>query len=132
MEKQRIPLAYLAVGFTLIAIVVYYLFLPSNFEVVGYHKKQMTNGSNFRVYSVAVKSFQDSQSFWDKMKSFGDEQIFTNGGQTIVYFFNGKNNTPNVSTTGISFDKKYEPYCLAVYRKTTGKPVAFNKHPFEN
>jgi len=103
----------------------------SDFDDIGYHKKETLNGSNFRVYSVYVKNFNDTPEMWDKILDYAKNKMYTEGGTTIVFFFNDKSNTPDVTFVGKDFDKKYEKYCVAGYWKyPTGKET-FNKYPFK-
>ena len=57
--------------------------------------------------------------------------MYTEGGTTIVFFFNDKLNTPDVTFVGADFDKKYNNYCIAGYWKYPNGKEKFNKFPFK-
>jgi len=89
----------------------------SDFEQVGYYKTKLRNGSYFRLFSVYTSSTN-----WEKMKKYAQNQMWSEGGSTFVFFFNDRKNTPDVTQVGMKFNKKYERYWIAGYWKyPTGK-----------
>ena len=101
------------------------------FEQVGYHKKTLSNGANFRVFSIYVSEFRDDPDMWSKIQSHAKLQSYTPGGTTTVFFFKNRDMTPDVTFVGEKFDEKYEPYCVAGYWKYPTGNEQFSKFPFE-
>jgi len=131
--KKKTGCSIFVISFIGIMFIVYIISQMSgnNFEDVGYYKMKTKNGSNSRVYSVYVNDFSDSPEIWDKIQKYAKNKMYTAGGTTIVFFFNDKNNTPDVTYVGAEFDKKYEKYCVAAFWKyPTGKET-FGKYPFK-
>ncbi|MCK4642743.1 hypothetical protein KAU32_03805 [bacterium] len=96
-------------------------------ESVGYYKKDNDNGSYTRVFSFYTKSTN-----FESIKNHAEKQMWSRNGLTVVYYFNDRNNTPDVTFTGNEFNKKYEPYCIAGFWKYTNGKTAFNKYPFKD
>jgi|GEM_PF-2598616 len=102
-----------------------------NFEDIGYYKVDTNNGSHSRVFSVYVKGFKDTPDIWEDIRKYAEDKMYSAGGMTIVFFFNDKDNTPDVTFTGAEFDKRYEKYCVAGYWKYPNGKVTFYKYPFK-
>lgn len=102
----------------------------SDFEQVGYYKKEMPNGSNMRVFSIFVKNFQDDESTWAKIIKYAKSQMYSERGNTFVFFFNDRSNTPDVTFTGAEFPTIYEKYCIAAFWKYPSGKEEFSKYPF--
>ncbi len=94
--------------------------LKSIFETIGYYKKHPT-----RVFSV----YTNSKDFRE-IKLNAKKKMYTSSGMTMVFFFNDKTNTPDVTFVGAEFDKKYEKYCIAAYRKYPNGDEDF-EYPFK-
>ena len=90
------------------------------FEDIGYYKK-----SPSRVFSVYTSSVDSI-----RIEEYAKNKPYTPGGMTMVFFFNDKMNTPDVTFVGAEFDKKYEKYCIAVYRKYPNGDEDF-EYPFK-
>ncbi len=133
--KRRIgPKGALFIG--LFIVITAYLYSNllnqnNNFIDVGYYKIPSPYGSYNRIYSVYVKDFIDSPEMWEKIKEYAKSKMYSAGGNTIVFFFNDLENTPDVNLVGIEFDKKYEPYCIASFYKYPNGSEEFYKYPFK-
>ena len=101
------------------------------FEQIGYYKKALANGANFRVFSVYVNEFKDTSDVWSKIEDYARLKMYTPGGTTMVFFFKDRNMTPDVTFVGENFDKKYEIYCVAGYWKYPNGKEKFAKYPFK-
>jgi len=91
------------------------------FEDIGYYKKNRT-----RIFSVYTSSVD-----FTKIEEYAKNKPYTSGRVTMVYFFNDKSNTPDVTFIGGEFDKKYEKYCIAMYGKFPNGSEQFGRYPFK-
>jgi len=103
--------------------------IDKGFVEVGYYKKTNQFNSDNRVYSIYVEDFKDSPGVWDIIEKYGKSKMWSSKGSTTVLFFNNKQNTPDVTYTGVNFPDIYESYWIAGYWKyTTGKEI-FIRYP---
>lgn len=98
----------------------------SSFEMVGYSKIK-----NSLHVNVRVLSFYTSEVDPAKIMQHAKAQSYTEGGTTTVFYFNSKENTPDVTFVKENFDKKYEPYCIAAYWKYPNGNESFKENPFQ-
>lgn len=117
-------------GCGILILIVFIIYLvtmlfPSRFEEIGYYKSNKQ-----RVYSVYVNNFTGSTADFGEMFKHAQSKMYTEGGSTIVFFFNNKSNTPNVSLTGANFSKQYEPNCVAAYWKYPNGKEDYAHYPF--
>ena len=127
-------------GCAIALVIVFLLFMAGTImidlepaEMVGYYKKELANGSNKRVYSFFVKEFdKNNPEMWQELEEQAKDQMYTNGGLTVVLFFKDKSTTPDVTMSGLEFPKKYEPYCVAGYWKYPNGNERFFKYPFKD
>lgn len=134
-QKRKLNTDAVIIIVVVIGILVYLLSTLLNqndeFVTIGYYKKATPYVSSYnRVFSIYVKNFSDTPEMWAKIQKFAKEQMYTSGGNTVVLFFDDLLHTPDVTYTGLEFDKKYERYCIAsFYRYPNGK-MEFYKYPF--
>ena len=102
-----------------------------NFEQVGYSKIKLATGSNKRVFSFYVKNFSDNPTTWNEIERFAKKQMYTSGGTNLVFFFDDRKNTPDVTFVAEQFDAKYEKYCIAAYWKYPTGVEKFSRYPFK-
>jgi len=98
----------------------------ADFEQVGYNKVKTRSGSYSRVFSVYTSSLD-----FNAMEKYAKKQTYTPGGTTMVFFFNDRSNTPDVTFVGSEFDSKYEKYMVAAYWKYPKGQEKFQKYPGE-
>ncbi len=100
---------------------------------IGYFKEVLLNGSNKRVYSLYVKDFnKDDPEMWQGLEEQAKGKMYSNGGLTVVLFFESEGTTPDVTLSGLEFPEKYKPYCVAGYWKYPNGNEKFVKYPFKN
>ena len=106
------------------------------FEEIGYYKEKFsivlgnnTKDSYNRVYSIYVNKFSDTPSIWGKMKEYAKDKMHSAGGSTIVYFFNNKKHTTQLSYSGDIIPQWDQPYCVAKYSGGSLEKWPFNNEP---
>jgi hypothetical protein len=101
--------------------------LKGNFTEVAFYRNENNTGPVVRIYAVTVED-----TLWEEMKAYGNYMPHTKYGSTKVYFFLKDKPTPDkVFPQGENFDKKYFPYCLALYEKDAMSSVSFRKKPYK-
>jgi hypothetical protein len=114
----------------LVALIISACMVESDFVQVGFYRKVTAISTN-RVYSYYVKNFEDNPEMWKKMEDFAKSQPYTQRGITAVFFFNDRQNTPDVTLIGLEFPESYEPYCVAGYWKWPTGVEDFKEYPFK-
>ena len=94
----------------------------SEFEKIGYYK----NGK------IRIRSYYTSTMDFEKIKNHARTMPWTEGGVTHIYYFDDKENTPNVSHLGVKFSPRFKKSCIASYNKLTHNEENFEKYPFKN
>ena len=91
------------------------------FEEVGFWKDRGN-----RVYSVYT-----SHTDWDLIREYATKKPWKPGRLTMVYFFNDRKNTPDISTYKVGYDipKRYQYYLVAVYQHLGNGKEKFTKSP---
>lgn len=95
--------------------------IADTFEKIGYWRKE-----NTRVYSVFTPHLD-----WTAMSEYAKSREWDEGGTTIVYFFNSRENTPNISEMENPYEwsDKHKPYWVAIYSKYPKGPGEFIQYP---
>lgn len=96
------------------------------FEQVGYYKKDY-----HRVYSYWVKDFEETDAQWAAVEEYAKSRMWSEGGFTAVLFFADRENTPDVTYTGLEFPEAYEPHCIAGFWKIANGSMEFRRYPFK-
>jgi len=116
-------------------IVIANLMNPSTQEIsttntklkeIGYNKRDYN-----RIYSIAVINFVDDEEVWNAMEEYAKNKMYTQGATTCVIFFDGEENTPDVTLIGLDYPEKYDDYTLAIYWKYANGKEIFEKYPMK-
>jgi len=100
--------------------------LQGGFKEVAMYRNENNTGPIVRVYAVSV---QDTRT--KDMRPYGDLMPYTKYGTTTVYFFDAAKPFPNsLDAAGPHFEARYNPNCLAVYRKDANGQVSLDENPF--
>ena len=100
--------------------------LKGEFEEMVFFRNENNTGPIIRLYAVYTPD-----TTWESMKSYGEYMPHTKYGNTKVFFFNSRENTPpNLSPAEPYFDEKYLPYCSGFYEKSAMGQERFLKYPF--
>ena len=97
-----------------------------HFDMVGYFKVRNALGANVRVFS-----FYTTENDSSKIQEHAKRRPYTKGGSTTVFYFNSRENTPDVTFVREQFDNRYEPYCIAAYWRFPNGTDKFQEKPFE-
>lgn len=99
---------YLILGIALLIIGIIWGSIDSaGFKQIGYYKNH-----HYRVFSIYTSTTNK-----EKIKKYAQKEMWSPGGITYVLFFNNKDNTPDVTSTGMKFNHKYDKYLIAQYIK---------------
>ncbi|HMA61496.1 MAG TPA: hypothetical protein VKP78_02490 [bacterium] len=93
------------------------------FEKVGYF---INEKSSIKIYSYYTKV-----NNFDKIKAHAQSLPWKKGGVTHVYYFNDRENTPNVTHLGVKLKPRFRKNCIAYYYKLTNGKGNFTKYPFK-
>lgn len=100
--------------------------LKGEFIEMAKYRNENNTGPVIRVYAVLV-----SDTLWNEMKAYGDFMPHTKYGNTKVYFFLEKENTPErLRSTEPYFDGNFQNNCVAQFEKTAMGETRFKKYPF--
>jgi len=101
--------------------------LDSQYIEIGYHKSKLRDGF-LRVHSVYSPDLN-----WDEMKVYAESKRWTGiGSQTVVYFFDDKGMTPDVTIRGIDFSREYFDHWIAGYWHKSNGDTMFEQQPTES
>lgn len=101
--------------------------LHGTYKEVAMYRNENNIGPIIRIYAVTVSD----TTHWDEMEQYGNLMLYTKYGTTRVYFFSADKPAPlEIYPQRPNFDKRFEPYCLAVYEKDAMSQVHFRKKPF--
>jgi hypothetical protein len=101
--------------------------LEGEYEELAFYRNENNTGPIVRIYAVYA-----SDTLWDQMKSYGEFMPHTKYGNTKVYFFNSKENTPTtLRPDEPNFDGVYNSYCIGFYEKSSMGQERFVKYPFK-
>ncbi len=113
------------------------------FEEIGYFKaapneKGNNASGNVRVKTYYVGNFKDDPQVWADIEKHAKSEMWSEGGVTIIFYFNDKQHTPgDIITlakdyeTALSFPESYNKYCVAGYWKYTDGREKFIKYPLK-
>jgi hypothetical protein len=100
--------------------------LEGEFIEMAKYRNENNTGPVIRVYAVLA-----SDTLWNEMKAYGDFMPHTKYGNTKVFFFLDKENTPErLSSTEPYFDSHFQSNCVAQFEKTAMGEARFKKYPF--
>lgn len=100
--------------------------LEGDFEEISFYRNENNTGPVIRVYAVVI-----SDTLWAEMKQYGDFMPHTKYGNTKVFFFMDKTNTPQkVQGSEPYFNQNLQPFCIAKYEKSAMGETKFFKYPF--
>jgi hypothetical protein len=100
--------------------------LEGEFEEMAFFRNENNTGPIIRLYAVYTPD-----TLWDKMRSYGAFMPHTKYGNTQVFFFHSRENTPTQLGPGEPyFEEKYSSYCIGLYEKSAMGQERFVKYPF--
>ena len=100
------------------------------FEQVGYYKAEGVDAPN-RVFSYFVSDFDDSEGLWADLQKHAQSRMYSEGGTTLVFYFNDRQHTPDVTQVGSEFPASYESDCVAAFWKYATGKEDFRRYPFK-
>jgi len=101
--------------------------LSMDFVEVGKYRNENNTGPIKRIYAVAV-----SDTLWGEMEKYGKLMPHTKYGNTQVFFFLDKNQTPSkISGEEPHFEQNFRKYCIAKFEKKAMGEESFRRYPFE-
>lgn len=119
----------LVVGSVIVSIATWSPFpspFKSTFEVKGFYYRKTPPQYN-------VASYYTNSTDKEEILKYAKQALPWNGQETIIiFFFNDRAHTPDVTISGVNWPKKYEPYCIAIYSKMPNGSESFQEHPFKN
>ncbi len=93
------------------------------FEEKASYRNENNTGPVQRIYAVWM-----AEADWDEMKRYGELMPHTKYGNTKVFFFLDKNNTPTkVFPDEPYYDASLAPYCVAIFEKKAMGEEAFRQ-----
>lgn len=99
--------------------------LKSNFEMVGFYYRKTPP-------QLSVASYYTNSTDKEEILEYAKKAFSWNGRETIIiFFFNDRANTPNVTYSGVNWPEQYEPYCVAMYSKMPTGLESFEEYPFK-
>jgi hypothetical protein len=102
--------------------------LAGEFKEIAFLRNEQNTGPVLRIYVVTVKD-----TLWQEMESYGNFKPHTKYGITQVYYFLEGTPVPRkLSLENDHIDKRYQPYCIALYKKTSVGQGLFIKRPFSS
>jgi hypothetical protein len=100
--------------------------LNGEFIEMAKYRNENNTGPVIRVFAVLA-----SDTLWNEMKAYGDFMPHTKYGNTKVYFFLDKENTPErLNSTEPYFDSRFQNNCVAQFERTAMGETRFKKYPF--
>ena len=100
--------------------------LKGEFIEMSKYRNENNTGPVIRIYAVFA-----SDTLWNEMKAYGDFMPHTKYGNTKVFYFIDKENTPNkLGASEPYFDSQFQKYCVGQYEKTAMGETRFKKFPF--
>lgn len=97
----------------------------SNFEMVGFYYRKTPP-------QLSVASYYTNSTDKEEILEYAKKAFSWNGRETIIiFFFNDRANTPNVTYSGVNWPEQYEPYCVAMYSKMPTGLESFEEYPFK-
>lgn len=100
--------------------------LDLEFEETAFYRNENNTGPVVRVYAVYA-----ADTLWNVLEQYGQFMPHTKYGNTKVFFFETKENSPqNINPEEPYFDEKYNQYCLAKYEKSSMGDINFVKYPY--
>ncbi|MGC8691319.1 MAG: hypothetical protein ACP5SP_07790 [Caldisericum sp.] len=114
-----------------------------DFEQMGYFKaapgeKGNKESGTVRVMTFYISNFKDDSQVWEDIEKHAKSQMWSQGGVTIIFYFNNKQNTPgDIITlaknydTALNFPESYNEYCVAGYWKYTNGRDEIIKYPLK-
>lgn len=100
--------------------------LDMEFEEMAMYRNENNTGPVVRIYSVFA-----ADTLWNVLEQYGQFMPHTKYGNTKVFFFDSKENSPlNINSEEPYFDEKYNRHCVAKYEKSSMGGISFAKYPF--
>lgn len=99
--------------------------LTGGYKELAVYRNENNTGPVVRIYAVSVKDVNPVE-----MQQYGEFMPYTKYGTTTVYFFKGDTLPDRVYPGESNFDKKFEEYCIAAYKKDASGIVTFEPLPF--
>ena len=97
----------------------------SNFELVGFYYRKT-------IPQFSVASYYTNSTDKEEILEYAKKAFSWNGHETIIlFFFNDRANTPDVTISGVDWPEQYEPYCVAMYSKFPTGLESFEEYPFK-
>ena len=86
---------------------------------------------NRRLITVYVSQFTDKLSVWMQIFDYANKLPLTQGGYTAVFFFNNRQDTPEIEYFTEEFEPASEARCVAGYWKYSNGTDIFRQYPFK-
>jgi hypothetical protein len=100
--------------------------LKGEFEEMAFSRNENNTGPIIRMYAVYTPD-----TLWENMKSYGEFMPHTKYGNTQVYFFSSRENTPKqLRLVEPYFEESFSSYCIGFYEKSAMGQERFVKYPF--
>ncbi|EMR03351.1 hypothetical protein ADICEAN_01529 [Cesiribacter andamanensis AMV16] len=100
--------------------------LPGGFQEVAFYRNENNTGPIIRLYAVSVRDASPEQ-----LQQYGNFMPHTKYGTTRVYFFKEGSPVPPALYPGdVNVDAAYQPYCIAMYEKSSMGQVSLVFEPF--
>ncbi len=100
--------------------------LDVEFEEMAFYRNENNTGPVIRIYAVYA-----ADTLWNTLEQYGDFMPHTKYGNTKVFFFNEKKNTPGETFPDAPyFAEEFREYCIASYEKSAMGGVKFTRYPF--
>ncbi|MCH7399614.1 hypothetical protein MM236_16575 [Belliella sp. DSM 107340] len=100
--------------------------LELEFEEMAFYRNENNTGPVIRVYSVYA-----ADTLWNILEEYGAFMPHTKYGNTKVFFFDSKENSPKTTFPEEPyFDEKYYKHCIGKYEKSSMGDEKFVKFPF--
>jgi len=86
---------------------------------------------NKRLFTVYVARFTANKSVWMQIFDYANKLPLTREGYTAVFFFDSRENTPEIDYFTEGFEPSSESRCVAGYWKYSNGTDIFRQYPFE-
>ena len=123
---------------TKVAILIVVIFILMGFMILSFDNGCKPSGEFEKVGyfinedpKVRIYSYYTQVEDFDRIKSHAQSLPWSEGGVTHVYYFDDRENTPNVTHLGVKLKPRFRKNCIAYFYKLTNKKENFTKHPFE-
>lgn len=101
--------------------------LEGEYVETAFYRNENNTGPIIRIYVVYT-----SDTAWSEMKAYGGFMPHTKYGNTKVYFFNSKEDSPKIIQPEIPyFDPRLNEYCIGMYEKSAMGQENFIRYPFK-